>query len=60
MTLDKAIELLSLDFTYTYPARYDDLLDAIKLGMQALTYIRRLRACSLEHRQVHLPSETKD
>jgi len=57
MELAKAKELLDSDLTYTYPARFTDLQTAMKLGSEAITYITRLRACSLEHRQNRLPSE---
>ncbi|MBA7585688.1 hypothetical protein ES708_27676 [subsurface metagenome] len=43
LTLDKAIEILSLDLTYTYPARYDDLQDAIKLVINATRKLQKIR-----------------
>ncbi|MBA7570555.1 hypothetical protein ES708_12307 [subsurface metagenome] len=42
-TLDKAIEILSLDLSYSYPAHYNDLQDAIKLGREALKRFKQLR-----------------
>jgi len=43
LTLDKAIEICSLDLTYTYPARYDDLQEAIKLLIEAGKRFKQLR-----------------
>ncbi|MBA7562261.1 hypothetical protein ES708_03916 [subsurface metagenome] len=43
LTLDKAIEICSLDLTYTYPARYDDLQEAIKLLIEAGKRFKALR-----------------
>ncbi len=44
LTPDKAIEILALDLTYTYPARYDDLQDAVNLGREALIKLQDIRA----------------
>ncbi len=43
MTLDKALEILSFDLTYTYPACYDDLQDAVKLAREASIRFKQLR-----------------
>ena len=43
LTLDKAIEICSLDLTYTYPARYDDLQEAINLLIEAGKRFKALR-----------------
>lgn len=59
MTLDKAIEILSLDLTYTYPARFDDLQDAILLGIEALIAWRQCRAKRAPANLYLLPGETE-
>jgi hypothetical protein len=43
LTPDKAIEILALDLTYTYPARYNDLQDAVNLGREALIKLQDIR-----------------
>jgi len=57
MELVTAKGILSQDLTYTYPARFNELQEAVILGKEALEYIIRLRAFSHQHRQAHLPSE---
>ncbi|MBA7590634.1 hypothetical protein ES708_32761 [subsurface metagenome] len=47
----KAREILQLDLTYTYPAKFNDLQDAIKVGVNAITYVERLCAISLQIRK---------
>ena len=42
-TIKKAIEILSEDLTYTYPAKFTDLQDAINLGREALIRFKELR-----------------
>ena len=57
MEIPKAIELLNTHSKASYSFHSQDFWDAIKLGAEALIYIQRLRACSLQHRQTRLPSE---
>lgn len=60
MTLKKAIEILSLDLTYSYPAKFNDLQHAIQLGKEALDRIQALRkppGCPI---WTLLPGETKE
>ena len=44
MTSSKAIEILSLDLTYAYPALFLDLQAAARLGREALKEVIRLRS----------------
>jgi len=53
----KAIEILGLDLTYTYPARYDDLHDAIKMGRAALSRILTMRSYGINQAILPLPGE---
>jgi len=57
MKIDKAIELNKQADTSLRTHKFSEHADAVALGTEALTYIIRLRACSLQHRQQHLPSE---
>ena len=58
MTLEKAIEILNLHTHFAYKGQNRDLLDAIKLGLEALKWIARVR--QLFHSRVIslLPGET--
>ena len=57
MTIDKAIEILSQDLTYTYPACYDDLQDAINLGKEALIFYQTQQTRVIPSYTVLLPGE---
>ncbi|GAG25946.1 unnamed protein product, partial [marine sediment metagenome] len=58
MKLEKAIEILTLMGKPDFQAHTEDILAARKLGIEALSFIIRLRSCSLQARQTHLPGET--
>ncbi len=60
LTLDKAIEICSLDLTYTYPARYDDLQEAIKLLIEAGKRFKALREVIRVPLTDPLPGEEPD
>ena len=60
MTLDKAIEILSQDLAYTYPAKFNDLQDAINLGREALKEVREARLMNNVLPHTLLPGETND
>lgn len=57
MKIEKAIEILSQDLTYTYPAKFDDLQDAIKLGIEAMKAIQKGRAFPYLYCYPELPGE---
>ena len=60
MTIDEAIEILSQDITWTYPAKFTDLQDAIKLGIKALKREKHGRVQQPLIVIRLLPGETKD
>lgn len=60
MNLDQAINTLGKAIPYPGSVTCLELTPALQLGLEALTYLNRLRAYSLEHRKHRLPSETKD
>jgi len=60
MNPKKAIEILSMDLTYSYPAHFDDLQKAINLGKEALGQFVILRKALPIFKGVLLPSETKE
>ncbi len=60
MTLDKAIEILTLQSKEPNTPPNIDTNFALILGIGALKYIIRLRAFSIEHRPKRLPGETED
>ncbi|MBA7588607.1 hypothetical protein ES708_30670 [subsurface metagenome] len=43
MTLPKAREILKLDLTYTYPAKFNDLQDAIQVGITAIEIVEEIQ-----------------
>ncbi|MBA7570436.1 hypothetical protein ES708_12186 [subsurface metagenome] len=43
MIPQKAKELLKLDLTYTYPAKFNDLQDAIKVGISAIEIVEEIK-----------------
>ena len=45
---DKAVEILHLDLTYSYPARFDDLQDAIKMATEALEFCIKYKAMIIQ------------
>lgn len=57
MTIDKAIEILSLDLSYTYPAYFADLQDAIKLAKESLIRFNKLRQVIIVPYTAQLPGE---
>ncbi len=60
LTLNKAIEILNLDITYSYPARFDDLQDATALGREAMIRLQFLRKNSFPFTQPPLPGEDSE
>ena len=60
MKLEKAIETLSKDLTYTYPTQFNDLQDAVKLGIEALQRIKKTRGGLYAGTWKDLPGETTE
>lgn len=60
MKLEKAIEILNQDLTWTYPAKFNDLQDAMKLGSEALKEVKRARKGDPALDGELLPSETEE
>lgn len=59
MKIDKAIEILSEDLTYSYPAKFNELTDAIKLGIEALKSRQSDRENGVSDFCELLPGETE-
>lgn len=60
MKPDKAIEILSLDLTYTYPARFDELQDAIKLAINHIKTLQDIKTRFPTLRLLNQPGETPE
>ena len=60
MTIDEAIEILTADITYTYPAKFNKLKEAINLGLEALMEVQYTRSDQLALAKELLPGETED
>lgn len=57
MTLELDKRILDLNIKEAGAKMPAETLHALKIGSEAINYIIRLRACSLEHRNQKLPSE---
>jgi len=60
MTIDKAIEILDNHQVDMPRNEVPDLIDAIKLGIAALRYYRKIPFGPNHPRYILLPGETKD
>ena len=60
ITIEKAIEILTLMGTPNFNGHTEDILSARKLGIEALKYIKDQRADWLAQVFQELPGETKD
>lgn len=60
MNIDKAIDILSVDITYTYPVHFKELQNAIRLGIEALKEVKDARYGNPALDGELLPGETED
>ena len=60
MNLDKAIEILDLNIRQRAPTMPHDVLDALKLGIEALKRVNFHRTSSLASPHILLPGETEE
>lgn len=57
MELKKAVELNKESAESLRKGKFIDHADAVKLGIEALSHLIRLRACSVAFRNMRLPGE---
>ena len=60
MTIDEAIEILTLDKTCDFEGNSKDLGDALQLGIEALKQLKLSRPTTYWAPEFALPGETKD